>query len=91
MTTPATASIISAAISASLWAPPTTWTSTSGLSATSATAKRGSTPRTAARRATIQAIAATESPAAAFSSQTAAPTLSLPSGAVSRVKSGRRR
>ena len=44
-------SIASSIVSPSLWAPPTTWTRTSGLRATKAAARSGSTPRQAAIRA----------------------------------------
>ena len=44
-----------------MWGPPTTWARTSGLRATKAAARRGSTPRAGARRATMVAVAKTAS------------------------------
>ncbi len=76
----ATASIASSIVRPSLWAPPTTWTRTSGLRATKAAARSGSAPRQAARRATIAARPRTESAATAFSTATATPTGSQASG-----------
>jgi len=78
--TAATPSIASSIVRPSLWAPPTTWTRTSGLSATKAAARTGSSPRQAARRATSAASAATESAATVFSTATATPTGSHASG-----------
>ena len=53
-------------ISASLWAPPTTSTSTSGFSATNAAAGAAAMPREIARRETIAAIPRTDAAASAF-------------------------
>ena len=75
-----TAAMASAAVSASLWAPPTSWTSTIGLRATKATAVAGTTPRRAASRATIHAVTATANPARSFSDQSAKPTPIAASG-----------
>ncbi len=76
----ATPSIASSIVSPSLWAPPTTWTRTSGLRATKAAARNGSRPRQAAMRLTSAARPRTESAATAFNAATATPTGSQASG-----------
>jgi len=69
-----TESSAKAIVRPSLWAPPTTWTRTSGLRATKAAARVGSMPRPGARRAAIAARASTEAPPISFSATTAIPT-----------------
>src|SRR6185369_11440465 len=76
----ATASVAKSIVRASLWAPPTTWTRTSGLRATKAAARRGSTPRQAAMRAVRAAMPRTERAATAFNAAMATPTGSQASG-----------
>src|ERR1700744_5384384 len=70
----ATPSIAKSIARPSLWAPPTTWTRTSGLRATKAAARASSTPRQAASRDTTQARPRTETAATAFSTAIAAQT-----------------
>ena len=84
----ATPAVMARAISASLCAPPTTCTSTRGLSATSAAAPAGSEPREAATREAINAVTSTLAAAIALSDQTAPATPTRPSGSVARVKRG---
>ena len=80
--------ITSSMTKASLWAPPTTWTSTSGFRPTASAANTGSDPSRRAQAqvsATIPRLAAART---AFRIQKAAGTPSFASGSVTTVKSG---
>ncbi len=73
------ASIAKTIARTSLWGPPTTCTRTSGLRATNAAARTGSTPRAGAMRATIRASTMVETAETAFRARTAVSTGSLAS------------
>src|SRR6185503_3708788 len=84
----ATPPIQSSTVSASLCAPPTTWTSTSGLRPTASAGRRGSRPSRRAHHQTSTTTPRLASAATAFRVQNATGMLVLASGRVSTVNSG---